>query len=114
MSKELIDIPNGEGKTVQVPATRHEGKKFEVEAKMQEEGIKAHWERVGRASEAFNAYHKAYGTDFGLEADEVVSAMYLELLNWREFYPSDLGGPAHFDSICRDVWHWFEDNKNKP
>jgi hypothetical protein len=114
MTKELIEVPIGAGKTAKVSATRHEGKKFNgVETKVQAEGEKAYWERVGKAAEAFNAFHKAYGTDFNLEPEEIVSAMYLEILNWKEFYPENLGGPKHFDEICKEVWAWFEDNKNK-
>lgn len=114
MAKELIEIPSGAGKTIKVEATRHEGKKFEgTAAKVKEESEKAYWERIGKAAEAFNSYHKAYGTDFSLEPEEIVAAMYLEILNWKEFYPKELGGPKHFDEICKEVWQWFEDHKNK-
>jgi len=112
--KELIEVPAGAGKTAKILATRHEGKKFDgVKEKAQEEGEKAYWERVGKAAEAFNSFHKAYGTDFGLEAEEIVAAMYLELLNWREFFPTELGGTKCFDDKCKEVWSWFEDHKNQ-
>jgi hypothetical protein len=70
-------------------------------------------ERIGKAAEAFNAYHIAYAKDHNLEPDEVVAAGYLENLNCRSFYPPHLGGIPSYDRICEGVYSWFEANKSK-
>jgi len=113
-----IAVPKGDGsgemKEV-VPDHVHEGKTFEG----QEERFTKHreneaWERIGKAAQDFNKYHQAYATDHNLSPEELVAATYLENLNMRYFYPEDLGGPDHYDTLCKSVWEWFEENKDKP
>jgi len=107
----MVKVPNGDGGFDEVPATVHEGKSFgNPSEKIQEEAEKAAWERIGSAAENFNKYVKAYATDHALETEELVAAMYLEILNWRKFYPEDLGGVERFDTICKQVNDWFEAN----
>lgn len=109
-----VKMPNGNGGYVEVEAEAHPGKTFpDPSKKIQEEAEKAAWERIGKAAENFNGYHKLYGTDYALETEELIGAMYLELLNWREFYPADLGGVERFDQICKQIADWFNENKNK-
>jgi hypothetical protein len=73
----------------------------------------AHWERVGKASEAINKYAMLHMKDYHLTHEEMAQAIYLEVINWKEFWPTDLGGPAQFDALSKDVWDWFQANKNK-
>jgi hypothetical protein len=73
----------------------------------------AWWERVGKATEAFNAMHQSYATDYHLAPEEVAAAVYLENLNMREFYPAELGGIKGYDDMCKAVWTWFEQQKKK-
>lgn len=114
MTRE-IEIPDGQGGMKKVvPDGVHQGKTFEGQDKrFMEEQEKAAWERIGRAAESFNAFHKAYATDHGLTREELIGAAYLENLNLREFYPQEFGGPKEFDEVCKRVWEWFELNKNK-
>ena len=112
-----VMMPDGSGGYKQVDAEKFSdgssAQQKKQEALLQEEAAKASWDRIGKAAESFNKMHKAYGTDFNLEAEEVVKAMYLEILNWREFYPRAMGGPERFDALCKEVFGWFEENKNK-
>ena len=114
---EKVMMPDGHGGYKQVDAQKFsdgsKAKKDKQEAVLHKEAAKASWERIGKAAENFNGMHKSYGTDFNLEAEEVVKAMYLEILNWREYYPLDMGGPERFDALCKEVFAWFEENKNK-
>lgn len=72
-----------------------------------------HWKRVGEATEYFNRVHKLYATDQGLSVEEFAKALYLELLNCKEFFPKDLGGPRKFDEYCKAAYDWFQANKDK-
>lgn len=83
------------------------------EKKLEQDAYDAKIERIGMAAEAFNRYHKAYGTDHHLEPEELIAGIHLELLNCREFYPKELGGKATFDAICDETHKWFEENKDK-
>lgn len=109
-----IEIPDGSGGYKKVMAEERPGqtaKNQPQQERFAQEQEKAAWERIGYAAEAFNRYHKAYGTDSGLSQEELVAAAYLENLNLREFYPPELGGPEGYDKICKEVWEWFEKNK---
>lgn len=112
--KKEIQVPDGAGGFKTVMADTHPGKTFDGQDKrFFEKQEELAWERIGRAAEAFNAFHKAYGTDHGLSQEELIAAAYLENLNLREFYPTDLGGASAYDEHCKKVWAWFERNKNK-
>jgi hypothetical protein len=74
---------------------------------------KDHWQRVGAATEKFNQYLKMYGNDYNLTREELAQALYLEVLNWKEFWPDAQGGPAKFDELSKEVWNWFQANKDK-
>ena len=114
MEDTKVTLPDGKGGFVTVDAKSHPGKTFpDPSKKIQEESEKAAWERIGKAAENFNGYHKIYGTDYALETEELIGAMYLEILNWREFYPKELGGVERFDQICKLVNDWFQENKNR-
>ena len=111
---ETISVPDGEGGFKDIQAERLDGKsadRAKQEATIQKESEEAHESRVGAAAEAFNKMHKAYATDFNLTEEEVVKSMYLELLNWKEFYPKELGGTLRFDELCKEAWTWFESIK---
>lgn len=69
-------------------------------------------ERIGRAAETFNKYHKLYSQDHGLPEEELVAAIALEMYNCREWYPKNLGGTPKFDIITDEIYRWFEANKN--
>lgn len=118
MTTEKIQMPDGSGNWKEVEAKKiSDGASADVDKQqkaLNEEKQKAHEERVGKAAEKFNEYHKAYATDYALTEEELVKAVYLELLNLKEFYPKDLGGPKRVDELCEEVWAWFEENKNKP
>jgi thymidine phosphorylase len=76
---------------------------------------KAAQERIGNAAEAFNKYHLAYAKDHGLDIDELISAIYLEMLNCRQFHPAEHGGTPAFDKTCENVYVWFQELlKNDP
>lgn len=112
--KETVSVPDGKGGFKQVEADRFDGQTADTSKQseaLQQEASQASEERVGAAAEAFNAMHKAYATDFNLTEEEVVKAMYLELLNWKEYYPPKLGGSQRFDELCKESWEWFEANK---
>ncbi len=117
MSKELIDMPDGKGGFKKVEAEKFsEGAEADMskqEKALQEEQQKAHEERVGKATEEFNRFHKAYATDYNLTEEELVKATYLELLNLKEFYPKELGGSARVDEVCREAWEYFEKHKHQ-
>lgn len=72
---------------------------------------KTHWEQVGKAAESFNRYLHQYSSDYNLSQEEMAQALYLEVLNWKEFWPAAQGGPAKFDELSKDVWNWFQANK---
>ena len=95
---------------------RTEGKSVDM-AKSQKVFLDAQetawWERVGKATEAYNAMHQSYATDYHLAPEEVAAAVYLENLNMREFYPAELGGMKGYDDLCKAVWTWFEQQKKK-
>jgi hypothetical protein len=71
------------------------------------------WERVGKTAEAFNRMHLAYANDYQLDPEEIAAAVYLENLNMREFYPTNLGGLKSYDELCVATWKWFEEQKKK-
>lgn len=114
MVKEKVQIPDGGGGYSEVEADRVDGQQADANRQneqLQKEAQKAHWTRVGKGAEAFNKFHKAYATDFSLTEEELIKVMYLEILNWKEFYPEDLGGSQRFDELCKEAWAWFEENK---
>jgi len=116
--KEKISMPDGRGGYIQMEADKFsDGATANIDKqqqKLDEEKKKAHEDRVGKAAEKFNKFHKAYAMDHGITGEEIVKAAYLELLNLKEFYPSELGGPARVDELCGEVYTWFEKNKNLP
>lgn len=115
MSKEMVQIPDGNGGMIETEAEKFsDGASADAEkqqSRLDEEAAKAKETRIGAAAEAFNKYHKGYATDHRLSEDELVAAMHLELLNWREFWPKELGGVERFDEICDETYTWFEENK---
>lgn len=112
----MVNMPTAAGE-VSVAMNAHPGqtvdlkKSQEIMADAQE---KAAWERIGRAAEAFNKMHQAYATDYALTPEELSCAVYLENVNMREFFPEDLGGTKGYDALCKAVWNWFSEQKNKP
>jgi hypothetical protein len=115
MSKETIDVPTGVG-SVPVSMEKHAGQSVDITRSnkiLAEAAERTSWERIGKATEAFNAMHQAYATDFGLTAEELSAAVYLENLNMREFFPAELGGLKGYDELCKATWAWFEEQKNK-
>lgn len=115
MTKETVNVPTGVG-PVPVTMEKHPGQSVNMERSnkiLAEAAEKTSWERIGKAAEAFNAMHQAYATDFGLTAEELSAAVYLENLNMREFYPNELGGRKGYDDLCKATWEWFENQKNK-
>lgn len=112
MAEETVKMPDGKGGYVEVQAERLEGSEADVgkqEAAFNAEALKAHEERVGKAAESFNAFHKAYATDHALTEEELVKAVYLELLNLKEFYPAEIGGEERFDELCTQTHRWFKE-----
>lgn len=109
-----VKVPDGKGGYVEITAERIAGQKAD-EQKQQRAMEKSldKWSRVTRATEQFNKYLRAYGNDYNLTREELAQALYLEILNWKEFWPADLGGPAHFDMLSKEVWDWFQENKTK-
>jgi len=113
---ETIKIPDGRGGMRDAPV-EHEhpggtGDKTKAEiarAKVEETSF---WKRVGQATEAYNRFHKIYATDHELTPEEEAGAIYLEVLNIREFFPAELGGTKRYDELCKIVYEWFERNKN--
>ncbi len=118
MTKEMVQMPDGEGGFKDVEADRFSDGATADNKKQQEkldaERLQAHEERIGKAAEEFNRFHKAYATDYALTEEELVKTVYLELLNLKEFYPEELGGSKRVDELCREAFKWFEENKNKP
>jgi hypothetical protein len=118
MSDEMktIAVPDGRGgmRDAQIEHTHKGGtgdaeKAMAARAKVEESSF---WKRVGKATEAYNKFHKIYATDHELTPEEEAGAVYLELLNIREFFPVELGGTKRYDELCKLVWEWFEKNKN--
>jgi hypothetical protein len=110
MEKEKVQMPDGKGGYTTVEAERFSGgtaDRDKQNQKLKEEAKKAHEERVGHAAEAFNGYHKLYASDHELSAEEVVKAVYLELLNLKEFYPEEMGGQKRVDELCAETYEWF-------
>lgn len=114
---EKVLVSDGHGGYKQIDAVKvSNGSQANAEKQtkvLMEAAVKASHERIGLAAEAFNKMHKAYATDYALEVDELIKAMYLEILNWKEFFPKDLGGPAQFDVYCKEIYDWFVMNKDK-
>jgi hypothetical protein len=113
---EKVKMPDGKGGYDERDAERFDGSTANAEkqqAALNAKKLDAHETRVGLAAESFNAYHKAYATDYALTEEEIVKGVYLELLNLKEFYPADLGGPQRVDELCQEVFVWFEENKHK-
>ena len=114
MTKEMIQMPDGKGGFIEMEAEKFSGgaadrnKQNEI---LQAEAQKAHEERVGKAAEAFNGYHKLYASDHGLTGEEVVKAVYLELLNIKEFFPESMGGQKRIDELCTETYEWFQTQK---
>ena len=109
---ELIQVPDGKGGFTEMEAERFEGGTADRDKQnkiLAEESKKAHEERVGSAAEAFNGYHKLYASDHALSHEELVKAVYLELLNLKEFYPPHLGGTARVDELCTETYSWFKE-----
>ncbi len=111
MEKELVQVPDGKGGFSEVEAERFNGGDADRDKQNQvlaEESKKAHEERIGEAAEAFNGYHKLYASDHSLDHEELVKAVYLELLNLKEFYPPHMGGSKRVDEICTETYEWFK------
>lgn len=106
------------GKEMKIPddMKRVDGQSVDMDKSkkvFQEAQENAWWERVGKATEAFNAMHLSYAKDFHITPEEVAAAVYLENLNMREFYPAEMGGKEGYDELCKAVWSWFEQQKKK-
>ena len=111
MTTEMIQVPDGEGGFTLTEAERFSGGTADRDKQnkvLAEKSREAHEERVGKAAEAFNSYHKLYASDHALDAEEVVKAVYLELLNLKEFYPENMGGTKRVDEICSETYEWFK------
>jgi hypothetical protein len=111
---EKIQVPDGEGGHIFVNPGEYFHKEADAEKQQRvidEEREKAHWHRVGSACERFDTLQKVAGKEMKLSEEEMVSAMYLSLLNWQYYYPEKLGGQARFSEICRATQAWFNDNK---
>ena len=80
--------------------------------KLDKESNDAAWERIGTAATAFSKYHKELGKADGVTTLELYAAILLENFNVREFFPTELGGPAHFDTVANTVHYWV-DSKTK-
>jgi len=110
-----VTMPDGQGGFKEVDAKKiSDGARADDQKqgeKLQEESVKAQEERVGAAAEAFNKFHLAYATDHNLSEEDVVKAAYLELLNLKEYYPQELGGSTRVEELCKEMWAWFEKNK---
>jgi hypothetical protein len=117
VTKEIIEIPDGQGGMIETEAEKFSsGSKADTtrqQKTLEEEARKAREHRIGTAAEAHNNYVKAYATDHNMELEEIVAAMHLDMLNWREFYPKEEGGTKRYDEICDNTYLWFEENKNK-
>lgn len=117
MTKEMIEIPDGEGGMAKVEANKFsDGATANVDkqqAVLAAEATKAREERIGACAEAHNRYVKGYASDHNMDLEEVAAAMHLDMLNWREFWPKDAGGIEGYDAICDETYTWFEENKNK-
>jgi len=113
MAKRTINIPDGKGGWTQVEAEETPGSKQNVNkaahamAKAQEED---RFKRVGACTQAINNFIRLYAQDHGLTVEEIASAVYLENCNNRHFYPE---GSMKFDTVCKDVWAWFQENVKK-
>jgi hypothetical protein len=113
--KVTVEFPTATG-TIPVQMTKHQGQTVNLERSnkaMAEAREKASWERIGTTTESFNSMHQAYASDYGLTPEELAAAVYLENLNMREFFPEDLGGKQGYDTLCKAVWEWFEEQKKK-
>jgi hypothetical protein len=113
---KTIKVPDGRGGMREAPVehehrggTADQTKAEAARAKVEEASF---WKRVGHATEAYNSFHKIYATDHELTPEEEAAAVYLDLLNIREFFPKELGGTERYDELCKVVWTWFEQNKN--
>ena len=112
MAEEMVKMPDGKGGYVEVAAERLNGSTADAgkqQVAFDEEALKAHEERIGKAAEVFNGFHKAYATDNALTEEELVKGVYLELLNLKEFYPTELGGEERFDELCKQTHQWFQE-----
>jgi len=112
MVEEMVKMPDGKGGYVEVAAQRLDGSTADVDKQQtafNAEALKAHEERIGKAAETFNNFHKAYATDNALTEEELVKGVYLELLNLKEFYPKELGGEDRFDELCKQTHQWFQE-----
>lgn len=106
-----ISVPNGKGGYVVVSAEEKPGQQIKdpsrQQEKFEEDTAEYFWNRVGKAATRFNDLEKAVGTEMGLTEEEMVTAKYLDLLNWQHFYPENLGGPARFAQLCLSAQEWF-------
>jgi hypothetical protein len=67
---------------------------------------------IADAAQDLNKMHLDYADEQGLNAEELVASLSLELYNCREFFPDDLGGPARFDKITEEIYEWFQEQLN--
>ena len=113
----MIDIPNGKGGWKQVEATEFKAttipnKKTQTNI-LSTQATKDRMDRITQATEAFINILTAYGVEQDLSTDELGAAMYLAVLNYRNFYPDDKGGITAFDNICNDIATYFKANLPK-
>lgn len=105
-------IPDGEGGWKLVEAVGDDVKVDISQEKVQDRLQKAQegdfFLRVGECTQSLNKFLEIYANDHDLSPEEVMAAVYLENLNNREFYP---GGTEKYDTICKDIWAWFQENK---
>ena len=112
-------VPDGRGgwKNVSVPQRRGwEDVKLagplkteQANVKMQQEKMDKvlandFWTNVGQCTEALNSFLKVYAMERNLSHEEVVSAIYLELLNNRHFWPK---GSDDVDKLCSATLDYF-------
>lgn len=111
--KALIDVPDGKGGWKKIEANKVPGSrqnKDKADRAMAQAQETDFFKRVGTCTQAINDFVKLYGQDHGLTKEEVIAAVYLENCNNRHFFPD---GTVKFDTVCKDVWAWFQENVNK-
>lgn len=111
----MVKIPDGKGGFKEVegtefkPTTTPDKKK--QSAMIQNGAIKDREERIANAAEACINIMTAYGSENDLAFDELGAALYLAVLNYRGFYPVEMGGVAAFDSMCLETAQYFDQNR---
>ena len=112
---EKIKVPDGRGgwqeTTLREPRKKVTSDAQKKEAALQKAQEEDYFERVGSCTVALNQFLEIYARDHGLDKEEVIGALYLEVLNNLEFYPKKEGGRKKVERICADVNAYFQENK---